>query len=369
MLKLHVVQACQGDCSILEYGTAAKPRFILIDGGPETVYEEHLRSQLVEIRDRGGCLDVAMVSHVDDDHIVGVLALMAELRQQRQRGAQETIGVKELWHNSFSQTLGKDVEDRFKAWRSRLPLRRGALSNSPVVARSISQGDELERDARALKIPLNPKFGVSRIICVDDAPSGLAFGKLHLDVVGPTEKNLRALRRKWLEWLNAQEKRRPPRSPAQAAEAVRSADNSIPNLSSIMVLAECDGRTVLLTGDGRGTDLLKGLAQAKLLTPDKKLKVNVLKLPHHGSQRNITRKFLQTVTADIYVISANGMNGNPDLNTLRWIVQAAKQDGRSIEIYVTNATDSTRELVAECDPAEYGYRLVELRPGEHSLVV
>jgi hypothetical protein len=43
----------------------------------------------------------------------------------------------------------------------------------------------------------------------------------------------------------------------------------------------------------------------------------VLKLPHHGSVRNVTEEFLTTVTADHYVMSANGKYDNPDLDTLK----------------------------------------------------
>ncbi len=370
MFRLHVIQACQGDCLMLEYGTGAKPRYILIDGGPETVYEDHLRQHLLKIRDRGGNLDLAIVSHVDDDHIFGVLQMMSELQQQRKEGKKETIGVKELWHNSFSQTLGSDIETRFRAWNAGLaPRRGGALRLSDRRDRSIKQGDELTRDVGALQIPLNPEFPASHLICLDDAPINLGFGNLHLHIVGPTQKNLKALKKKWLEWLAEQEKKKRLRSPARAAEAAKLADESIPNLSSIMVLAEYAGKTMLLPGDGTGNDLLKGLDQAHLLNADKTLKVDLIKLPHHGSQRNVTRKFFQTVTADQYVISANGMYNNPDFNTLKWLVETAKEQGRSIKIYITNATDSTRQLLEQYPPAQYGYRLVGIKPGEDSIVL
>ena len=34
MFKVHAIQASFGDCLILEYGTAAAPKYVLIDGGP-----------------------------------------------------------------------------------------------------------------------------------------------------------------------------------------------------------------------------------------------------------------------------------------------------------------------------------------------
>jgi len=57
------------------------------------------------------------VSHVDDDHIIGLLRLTEELGRQRSNGVVETIEIDSLWHNSFSQTIGKDndIETRLKA--------------------------------------------------------------------------------------------------------------------------------------------------------------------------------------------------------------------------------------------------------------
>ena len=56
MFNLHIVQALHGDCFILEYGTAEAPRYILIDGGPQRVYEENVRPVLRESRTKGAAL-------------------------------------------------------------------------------------------------------------------------------------------------------------------------------------------------------------------------------------------------------------------------------------------------------------------------
>ena len=41
MLHLHVIQALHGDCLLLEYGDPS--HYLLIDGGPQTVYASDLR--------------------------------------------------------------------------------------------------------------------------------------------------------------------------------------------------------------------------------------------------------------------------------------------------------------------------------------
>ncbi len=369
MLNLHIVQAEQGDCLILEYGALSNPRYTLIDGGPDTIYDEHLRGVLQGIRDAGRKLDLIVLSHVDDDHVQGLLDLMAELQQQRDSGAPETISSDALWHNTFSQTIGDDVENRFRMLVEGAGITRGAMGRSDRAERSIRQGDQLTQDAIDLDLWINPQFGAQRLICVDEMSEPIVLGNLSLHIVGPTKENLEKIRQEWLDWLEEHEPRILVRDLALADRAARKADDSIPNLSSIMILAEAGGRTILLTGDGRHDHLLKGLEQANLLSPEGNLHVDVLKVPHHGSKRNVTKKFFETVTAEKYVITANGLHDNPDLDTLKWIVEAAREQERAIEILITNATDSTRQLVEEYAPEEYGYRLTEMTPGEHSMTL
>lgn len=366
MIRLHVVQAEYGDCLILESGTPSDPRYILVDGGPATVYATHLRDELQKIRDGGGKLDIAILSHVDTDHVTGLLDLIAELREQQASGKKETIAIDALWHNTFSQTIGRgnDIEARIETLRASVGARDEAMAIAGMVVEGIGEGHQLSLAASALGLPINLDFH-NGLVSLDEAPKTITLGNLSLHVVGPTERNLARLREEWLDWLDAQEEGIATRDPFFAAMA----DRSFRNLSSIMLLAEAEGKRILLTGDGRGDHLLQGLDQAGLLSPEGGLHVDVLKIPHHGSDRNVNRAFFRAITADVYVISANGRHGNPDLATLIWIVEAAREQGRGIEILVTNWTPSTQKLAEEYDPEEYGYRLTEMEKGGHAVTL
>ena len=366
MLRLRVVQAEEGDCLILECGPPTNLTRVLIDGGPETVYEEHLRGQLHEIRDAGGKVDLVVLSHVDNDHTVGLLDLMAELEELRANNAQETIAIDAFWHNAFHRTIGRDteIEPRLKSLWANAGAAQATMTSAGIAVQGISEGDRVRQAAVVLGIPINPGFA-NNLVSVDGTSGPISLGDLTLRIVGPTEENLEELRSEWLEWLDRFEDEVADEDPSVAAMA----DSSIPNLSSIMILAEAEGKKVLLTGDGRGDHLLQGLERAGLLNPEGTLHVDLLKVPHHGSDRNVTKEFFETVTADIYVVSANGKHDNPDLITLKWMVEAAKKQGRAIEIFATNQTPSTLELVDECDPNEFGYRLTEMEEGADSITV
>ena len=48
-----------------------------------------------------------MVSHVDDDHIQGILDLTRELRAASRHGAARRASLS-FWHNSFDDIIGND---------------------------------------------------------------------------------------------------------------------------------------------------------------------------------------------------------------------------------------------------------------------
>lgn len=365
MFSLHVIQADCGDCLLLQYGTPGSPRFILIDGGPPTVFSNHMKSVLEEtVAPWGRRLDRVILSHIDGDHITGILDLLADLRAQRENGATELVSVDGLWFNSFASTVDPNnhLAPKLKALLATAGV-ASAMSRTAASVMTIEDGDALRRFATILGIPLNPN--AADPIAVDAAAGPVPFGNLSLDVVGPTQANLDALRQEWGAWLAKHENG----IAAGNAKVMANADTTVANLSSICLLARADGKSVLLTGDARSDHILDGLATRKLLNASGRAHFSVLKLPHHGSDRNITKTFFLKVTADTYVISANGDNGNPDLATLTWLVEAARKQKRRPEIVVTNETESTARIVQECPPGEYGYRLRFLPASGHAVEI
>jgi len=346
LFSLDVRRARKGDCLLLHFGSNAKPGLVLIDGGPKDVYKPHLRPRLMEIRkardldeQKALPVDLLMVSHVDDDHIAGILDLTRELREVP-AGQPRLLRVLDFWHNSFDDILGNTPKELLAAVTAgfgeaslsgNLPEDAAldvddeddqeAAADTLKVLASVEQGHRLRDDARGLNFPLNTEFAGKLIIASEQGrklPSGLK-----LTVAGPMQPELVALQKKHDEWLKEQEKKK-EKDPKAALAAF--ADKSVPNLSSIVVLAEFGGKTILLTGDARGDKTLKGLELAKLLEPGKKIHVDVLKVPHHGSSNNVAPVFFERITADHYVLSGNGEHGNPERETLQMILDARGKD-------------------------------------------
>ena len=104
-------------------------------------------------------------------------------------------------------------------------------------------------------------------------------------------------------------------------------------------------RRVLFTGDGVGNDIVESLSEKQMLDSEGRLHVDVLKVPHHGSERNASQKFFDTVTADTYIISANGRDDNPSLSTLKWIIESGQKNGKKVTIVATNKTENVKKAL------------------------
>jgi hypothetical protein len=140
----------------------------------------------------------------------------------------------------------------------------------------------------------------------------------------------------------------------------------IQSLSSIVLLVEIRARRLLLTGDARGDDIVAGF-QAAGLGAELPLTLDVLKVPHHGSDRNLTRNFLQAFPARNYVISAGGKHGNPDADDVRAIVET-RADDAEYTIHLTNRVAGLPELLDSLSRGRrFNHRFRE--DGELSLVV
>jgi beta-lactamase superfamily II metal-dependent hydrolase len=361
MFRFHVVQAEFGDCLLLEYGTRSTPRYTLIDGGPPKNFDTNLSPVLKEVAKQGATLDLTVLSHVDNDHIVGLVDYFAEL----QAGATDLPRPNELWHNSWGKTIDPQgvVAPRIAALMTL--TRAAAMPNAANATLGISEGNTLRTKAKLLNIPLNAAFPHGDLITVGDAKQPVTLGNLRLQVVGPTQKNLDRLRKDWAAWIDQHE----DEVGRENVTIMANSDRSVPNLSSIVLVAEADGKTILLTGDGRSDHLLDGLEEAGRLDAKGNYHVDILKLAHHGSERDVDRTFFERVTADTYVASANGRDGNPDLPTLGWIADTAKESGRDIAIVVTNRTPSVDQFEKKFPAGKYPYRLQLMPKGDHALVL
>jgi hypothetical protein len=368
-LKLTAFQSDKGDCLLLE--SADGKNRMLVDGGIERAYAQHVAPALATLRKQKKSIDIAYISHIDEDHIAGILQLLDDEAAWRVHEHHVNNGnpthprpevdrpaaVKRIFHNAFSDLIGDnsgEIEDMLAATATILsgaanPIFRRIAQERRELATSIPQALKVSKRVgkTQLNIPLNPDFGGKLMLVHDDIPS-IALGSITLRVIGPFPADLKKLRGEWNTWLRDHKEQVKTIQTAaqkdaseigssvgalidpmlQEAELLGAAELALakelgnrkkvttPNLASLMFLAEEQGQKILLTGDGHWEDIIKGLEHHQAFDANDKLHVDVLKVQHHGSEHNIAKPFCDRVTADRYVFCGNGEHENPDLDVL-----------------------------------------------------
>src|SRR5690242_15283230 len=115
-MKLRVFHSDKGDCLLVTGQDGGK---ILSDGGMRESFVEHVAKHLAN----EDTIDLLCVSHVDDDHIAGVLELLDNAMAWKvfkhhkasgdndfnQPDVPEPPKIKRIWHNAFHDQIGKNA--------------------------------------------------------------------------------------------------------------------------------------------------------------------------------------------------------------------------------------------------------------------
>ena len=288
-IRIEALPARLGDCLLVECRRSGEPPWrMLVDGGPSDTWPL-LEARLNRLPKTSRRIDVAVVTHVDSDHIGGFIPFVQSDFAREQ--------VRDFWFNGRQHLLDEHQ-------------------------RSIAQGETLGSvltgtpDAPAL--PWNKEFAGGAITTTEtglveiDVPNNGP----RITVLSPDPKRLGALAKKWSAALK--EARLGTRAvggpdvPGPIGDLDTLAaehspkDGSVPNGSSIGLLLEHRGRSVVLSGDGFGAVLAAGLEAVASARGLASLPVDVFKLPHHGSRGNVLEAMLAAAPAEHYVFSSNG---------------------------------------------------------------
>ena len=326
MLKLEFLPARHGDSLLVRWG--APEHIMLVDGGPDQVYEKVLKPYLLALPRPPGIvptIDALCITHVDEDHIVGIQQLLTETARAKKDQLPLPFDIRRIWFNSVDELLDSIQPGLAAAGEAVVAASRGGGS----VAASYAQGRDVRSHIAFLNLTGNSPFGA-----VVTAGMRSEIEELEVAVVGPTATAIGALVKKW----RASVKTKKPDAIGAAFS-----DRSVPNLSSIAFYLRHRGRDALLTGDARGDHLLSGLELGGLLAPGGFMHVDVFKLPHHGSENNADVSLFQRIRADHYVICADGIKHNhPSVATLEWLVGSRAAEDR-YTVHLTHENAPARE--------------------------
>lgn len=90
-MKIDMFPAKSGDCFVISYGEKVD-KHIIIDGGFVDTYRDALSAYIEDINDNGHTIELILVTHIDRDHIGGILELIKSRHE---------LNFNDIWHNSY----------------------------------------------------------------------------------------------------------------------------------------------------------------------------------------------------------------------------------------------------------------------------
>lgn len=297
MLELRLLPARQGDALWLRWGKREPLRQLIIDMGTSET-GKNLRTRLEALPPDQRKFELLVVTHIDSDHIGGVLSCLVEAKKKL-----PSLEFGDIWFNGL---------DHLEEARRRTLEEQRGVQGAALVKWLARQ-------------PWNQAFG-GGAVCREGRPRSVMLpGKLKLTVLGPTRQRLAELAPVWKEEVRLALKKKRERArraleelgrkkqvkPTLAALAdlkrlaakVSGQDPSKANGSSILLLVEYDGRRLLLTGDAYAQDIVDGIDALGGSAP---LALDAFKLPHHGSRENTTAAMIERVDCPLFLVSTDG---------------------------------------------------------------
>ena len=316
VFRIEMLPAGEGDALWVEYGDPEAPRRMLVDGGVFGSYDAVLgKIESIEGRRR---IELIAVTHIDNDHIDAMVKLLGRDDLRLQLG--------DFWFNAWDQI----TDDR-------LGPKQGEMLTHRIRERGFRHNHSAKGEA--IRIPdaaSRKRLPVYRLL-----------GDMKLTILGPRKDDLVKLRREWKhvienagldlepggEFTGAtlieatpkyQKDRlgtRPPNVEAWSNREFKE-DTSKPNASSISFLAEYGERSVLFTGDARSDGLIEGIDRFLKERGIEKLKLDALKVPHHGSKHNVSNELMKRLDCKQFLISSSGNRFNhPDDDAVARIIR------------------------------------------------
>lgn len=299
--EIHMLPAKHGDALWIEYGSGAKQRRVLVDAGPINAWQA-VSAHLDKLPDDDRSVELLVITHVDTDHIEGVIRLLAP------PVAKWLIQPKEIWFNGY---------EHMRSGEKPLGGKQGEFLSALLHRRKAAAWNKSFK-GEAVMLPDSGRL--TEVDLADDMKLTLLSpnrAKL-LDMAAQWEKDIAAwtadpgdLEGGWKELARATKYHDgeltlgPEDITDKLRKQLKGHDGSKANGSSIAFLASYRGRTCLFLADAHA-DIVCDSIRKLLANGQAFLKVDAVKVSHHGSHNNFTAEFMELVDADHWLISTNG---------------------------------------------------------------
>ena len=320
-VTINVLHAHEGDCIFITISDLDKVYNIMVDSGVKSTYQYidrkrriqdgPLKCKINEFRGKRQIIDLVILTHVDEDHIGGIVEWIA-----KDDAALDLMAT--IWLNNGEKVTIPDYSS---------------------LLHSISKGRDLDKLLRDANKNIVNQVVKGRVF---EIPHG------YITILSPTVVAHNVIVEQWNgEVLN--------KTPDDYGKPIKElldyefgeVDASKTNNSSISILLEVNGRKDLLLGDADVIDVCLALEELGY-NKDNPLRCKTVKLAHHGSRNNFSEHFLDLVKADIFIFSSNGnYYGHPDKEVFARII-----DKTDAKVYF-NYKDRMENIICEQDVKDY----------------
>ncbi|MDP2571840.1 MBL fold metallo-hydrolase [Vibrio penaeicida] len=366
MIKIKTYPAKEGDALLVSADN--ENLNVLIDMGPADTYSKHIKKDLLKLNSYGKTIDLLVVTHVDNDHISGVLEFIKDNKENS-----NIIPVREVWHNSYRHMqfdradyeLDRDETNTLKQICSQNICSDDKHGlNDVAIDEGITLASLLYRYSYSWNESLKGK-------AIRNSPNFVDISsKAKIRIVSPNEKKLGKLEKKWKHKLESEKYDFTLNDDKIFDDAfelyiknceitseindisnnnenlafkelinLKGRDGSVTNGSSIAFILEHKDNKLLFLGDAHEDNIydeLKSLEETGY-----ELNFDLVKLSHHGSNNNISNRLLKLISCQKYLISTNGKYNHPNLATIAKIV-SVNSDAEIITNYHHEKLDNFR---------------------------
>lgn len=279
-VEVKIFQVQCGDCISVVYQNEDIIYSIVIDSGYAITYHRTLKKEVKILKE----VNVFIITHTDSDHIGGMTSFIMEY---------SAPPVKHFLYN-FSPI---DI----------------IVSSSNTNKKSIKQGMKLREYLLEFSNVNKEPVIIGYTSTIGDI--------INLKVISPSEKSLNYFIEKWEIWENKALAKTDYKTSIEDFKSQDfTKDTSPSNGSSIAFILEIKDFKILLLGDAHASILVEGLKYWGY-SSENKIKVDYVKLSHHGSEGNISQELIDMIDCKNYIISTDGSkSGLPNKKTLAKIV-------------------------------------------------
>jgi beta-lactamase superfamily II metal-dependent hydrolase len=362
--RIEMLPAKQGDALWIEYGKGKTTRRMLIDGGPISAYDA-VDERLQKLEEGNKRVELLVISHVDTDHIEGVIRLLAARRTEW------PIMPVDIWFNGWRHLQASEM----------LGGREGDFLSALISRRAFTEWNKAFKGKAVVIDPDKP------------LPVKTLKDEMKLTLLSPIPDKLEAMADVWTRDvekhglepgdLDKAWKQLVETAKYQIAEGVLGGagefgeklakqlkpDPSKANGASIAFLAEYAGKSCLFLADAHADVVCESI---KKLIPagQKRLKVDAVKLSHHGSKYNLSEELVSLIDARHFLISTDSSKKqkHPDKEAIEAVLRWAAQKPtlwfnyrtKKTEPWANASADSQQYFPSKYPPSTAGGIVIDL---------